>query len=217
MHPDELDQVFDSEIDERLDAVISAFATSLRVCPAGASDLGKISQEDVTCYIEVHARDRSAASGKGISPISLFRGLNLPALGVERRDCAILMMLAKVGLQADEVATLTRDDITGGSADACPRRGSGAGVNAAASRRRRSCRWVPRDSWPTSCRCFRASWRLSSALHLVAQSRCSPRMELLRSSCRLLGDRAVARHESLETKQTYLHAHLALKEAAFKA
>jgi hypothetical protein len=31
---------------------------------------------------------------------------------------------------------------------------------------------------------------------------------------RLLRDRAVARHQSIETTQTYLHAHLALKEAA---
>ena len=36
------------------------------VCPAGAGDLGKISQEDVTRYIERHARDRSAASGKAM-------------------------------------------------------------------------------------------------------------------------------------------------------
>ena len=33
------------------------------VCPA---ELGKISQEDVTRYIERHARDRSAASGKAM-------------------------------------------------------------------------------------------------------------------------------------------------------
>ena len=36
------------------------------VCPAGASDLGKISQEDVTRYIERHARDWSAGSGKAM-------------------------------------------------------------------------------------------------------------------------------------------------------
>ena len=36
------------------------------VCPAGAGDLGKISQEDVTRYIERHARDWSAASGKAM-------------------------------------------------------------------------------------------------------------------------------------------------------
>ncbi|MER9965122.1 site-specific integrase [Mesorhizobium sp. M0045] len=47
------------------------------VSPAGASDLGNISQEDVTGYIARHARDGSAASGKGMcwslrafSPIS---------------------------------------------------------------------------------------------------------------------------------------------------
>ncbi len=45
-------------------------------CPAGASDLGKISQEDVTRYIERHARDWSAGIREGdvlvaarISPI----------------------------------------------------------------------------------------------------------------------------------------------------
>jgi hypothetical protein len=36
------------------------------VCPAGASDLGKISREDVTRYSERHARDWSAASGKAM-------------------------------------------------------------------------------------------------------------------------------------------------------
>jgi site-specific recombinase XerD len=123
------------------------------VCPAGASDLGKISQEEVTRYIERHARDWSAASGKamcwslraflrylhhrGLNPLALagsvpsirqWKLASLPtylsaaqvqkvldgcdrttALG--RRDYAILMMLAKLGLRADEVATLTLDDI----------------------------------------------------------------------------------------------------------
>jgi len=36
------------------------------VCPAGASDLEKIGQEDVTRYIERHARDWSPASGKAM-------------------------------------------------------------------------------------------------------------------------------------------------------
>ena len=36
------------------------------LCPADASDLCKISQEDVTRYIERHARDWSAASGKAM-------------------------------------------------------------------------------------------------------------------------------------------------------
>jgi site-specific recombinase XerD len=123
------------------------------VCPAGASDLGKIGQEDVTRYIERHARDWSADSGKamcwslraflrylhhrGLNPLALancvpsirrWKLAGLPtylsaaqvqkvldgcdrttALG--RRDYAILMMLAKLGLRADEVATLTLDDI----------------------------------------------------------------------------------------------------------
>jgi site-specific recombinase XerD len=123
------------------------------LCPAGASDLGKISREEVIRYIERHARHRSAASGKsmcwslraflrylhhrGLNPLALagsvpsirqWRLASLPtylsasqvqkvldscdrttALG--RRDYAVLMMLAKLGLRASEVATLTLDDI----------------------------------------------------------------------------------------------------------
>ena len=123
------------------------------VCPAGANDLGKISREDVTRYIERHARDWSPGSGKvmcwvlraflrylhhrGLNPLALagcvpsirrWKLTSLPtylsatqvqkvldgcdrttALG--RRDYAILMMLARLGLRADEVATLTLDDI----------------------------------------------------------------------------------------------------------
>ncbi|MCA7118390.1 MAG: site-specific integrase [Acidibrevibacterium sp.] len=123
------------------------------VCPAGASDLGKISQEDVTRYIERHARDWSADSGKamcwslraflrylhhrGLSPLALagcvpsirrWKLASLPTylsaaqvqqildrcdrtMALGRRDYAILMMLAKLGLRANEVATLTLDDI----------------------------------------------------------------------------------------------------------
>lgn len=123
------------------------------VCPAGACDLGRISQEDVIRYVERHARDRSADSGKGmcwalraflrylhckglnahalagcVPSIRRWKFMNLPtylaapqvqrvidscdrttALG--RRDYAILMMLAKLGMRAGEVATLTLDDI----------------------------------------------------------------------------------------------------------
>ena len=123
------------------------------VCPQGTRDLGRISQEDVTRYVERHARDWSAGSGKAmcwslraflrylhhreINPFALascvpsirrWKLASLPtylsasqvqkildgcdrttALG--RRDYAILMMLAKLGLRANEVATLTLDDI----------------------------------------------------------------------------------------------------------
>jgi len=123
------------------------------VCPAGTSDVGKISQIDVTRYVERHARDWSAASGKamcwslraflryvhhsGLNPLPLdgcvpsirrWKLASLPtylsaaqvqsvldgcdrttALGL--RDYAILMMLAKLGLRANEVTTLTLDDI----------------------------------------------------------------------------------------------------------
>ena len=123
------------------------------VCPAGAGDLGSISQEDVTRYIERHARDRSASSGKamcsslraflrylhhkGLNPLALagcvpsirrWKLASLPTYlsaaqaqkaldtcdrgtAMGRRDYAILMMLAKLGMRAGEVAFLTLDDI----------------------------------------------------------------------------------------------------------
>src|SRR5260221_14481141 len=115
------------------------------VCPAGASDLARISQDDVTRYIERHARDWSAETGKamcwalrsflrylhhkGLNPLLLascvpsirrWKFASLPtylsaaqvqtvldgcdrttALG--RRDYAILLMLAKLGMRASEV------------------------------------------------------------------------------------------------------------------
>ncbi len=123
------------------------------VCPAGVGDLGRISQESVIRYIERHARDWSAGSGKamcwslraflrylhhkGLNPLALagcvpsirqWKLASLPtylstaqvqkvlhgcdrATAMGRRDYAILMMLAKLGLRADEVATLTLDDV----------------------------------------------------------------------------------------------------------
>ena len=123
------------------------------VCPAGAGDLDRISQEDVTRYIERHAQDWSPKSGKamcwslraflrylhhsGLNPLALagcvpsireWKLASLPtylsaaqvqkaldgcdrATAIGRRDYAILMMLAKLGMRADEVATLTLDDI----------------------------------------------------------------------------------------------------------
>ena len=123
------------------------------VCPAGVSDLDKIGQEDVTRYIERHARDGSADSGKamcwalraflrylhhkGLNPLALagcvpsirrWKLASLPtylsaaqvqkaldgcdrATAMGRRDHAILMMLAKLGMRAGEVAALTLDDI----------------------------------------------------------------------------------------------------------
>jgi site-specific recombinase XerD len=123
------------------------------VCPAGAGDLARINQGDVTRFIERHAQDRSPGAGKamcwalrsflrylhqqGLNPLPLascvpsikrWRFASLPtyisaaqvrtvldgcdrttALG--RRDYAILLMLAKLGLRASEVATITLDDI----------------------------------------------------------------------------------------------------------
>jgi site-specific recombinase XerD len=123
------------------------------VCPGGVSDLGKISQADVTRYIERHARDWSAGSGKamcwalrsflrylhhkGLNPLALadcvpsirrWKLANLPtylsaaqvqtvldgcdrATALGRRDYAILMILAKLGMRAGEVASLTLDDV----------------------------------------------------------------------------------------------------------
>jgi site-specific recombinase XerD len=123
------------------------------VCPAGKDDLPKINQSDVVRYVERHARDGSAESGKvmcsslraflrylhheGLNPLPLagcvpsirrWKLANLPTyLSAEqvqkvldscnresatgRRDYAILMMLAKIGLRGNEVATLMLDDI----------------------------------------------------------------------------------------------------------
>lgn len=123
------------------------------MCPAGAGDLGKIGQEDVTRYVERHARDWSAGSGKamcwslraflrylhyrGLNPLALagcvpsirrWKLASLPTYlsaaqvqrvldgcdrttAIGRRDYAILMMLARLGLRAGEVAILTLDDI----------------------------------------------------------------------------------------------------------
>jgi site-specific recombinase XerD len=123
------------------------------VCPSGASDLGKIKQDEVIRYVECHAQDWSPKSAKlmcwslraflrylhhtGLNPHALagcvpsIRRWNLVGLptylsaaqvqkvldgcdqasAVGRRDFAILMMLSKIGLRADEVATLTLDDI----------------------------------------------------------------------------------------------------------
>lgn len=125
----------------------------LEACPAGASDLGKIKQDEVIRYVERHAQDWSPKSAKGMcwSLRAFLRylhhtGLNPHALAgcvpsirqwtlatlptylsaaqvqkvmdgcdqasaVGRRDFAILLMLSKLGLRADEVATLTLDDI----------------------------------------------------------------------------------------------------------
>jgi len=125
----------------------------LEVCPDGGGDLRRIGQEDVIRYIERHARDWSAESGKamcwslraflrylhhrGLNPLALagcvpsirqWKLASLPtylstaqvqkvlhgcdrATAMGRRDYAILMMLAKLGLRADEVATLTLDDV----------------------------------------------------------------------------------------------------------
>jgi site-specific recombinase XerC len=123
------------------------------VCSAGASDLGRIGQEDIIRYVERHARDRSADSGKvmcwalraflrylhckGLNRLVLagcvrsvrrWKLANLPtylsaaqvqevldscdrATALGRRDYAILMILAKLGMRGGDVATLDLDDI----------------------------------------------------------------------------------------------------------
>ncbi|WP_157096108.1 tyrosine-type recombinase/integrase, partial [Methylosinus sp. R-45379] len=123
------------------------------VCSGGAEDLCKISQSDVTSFVERHARDWSPATGKAMcSSLRSFlrylhhQRLNPHALAdcvpsirrwklaslptylsaaqvrkaldscdqetvMGRRDHAILLLLARLGLRADEVTTLTLDDV----------------------------------------------------------------------------------------------------------
>jgi site-specific recombinase XerD len=123
------------------------------LCPSGAADLGKLDQEDVIGYIERHASDWSADTGRAmcwalraflrylyfkdlvsialadcVPSIRRWKFANLPTYmssqqvqsvldscdrttAMGRRDCAVLMMLAKLGLRASEVAVLTLDDI----------------------------------------------------------------------------------------------------------
>ena len=125
----------------------------LEVCPAGASDLDKIKQDEVIRYVECHAQDWSPTSAKlmcwslraflrylhhmGMNPHALagcvpsirqWKLVSLPTYlaatqvqkvldycdrtsAVGRRDFAILMMLSKLGLRAEEVATLTLDPL----------------------------------------------------------------------------------------------------------
>jgi integrase len=155
------------------------------VCPAGAGDLCRINQGDVTRFIERHARDWSAGSGKamcwalrsflrylhhqGLNPLLLascvpsirrWKFASLPtylsaaqvqtvldgcdrttALG--RRDYAILLMLAKLGMRASEVATITLDDIDWRSGEMLIRQGPPASKDADSAGRRRGSRRLP--------------------------------------------------------------------------
>ena len=123
------------------------------LCPSGAADFGKLDHEDIIRYIERHASDWSANTGRAmcwalraflrylyfkdlvslaladcVPSIRRWKLSSLPtymsaqqvqslldrcdrstALG--RRDYAVLMVLAKLGLRANEVAVLTLDDI----------------------------------------------------------------------------------------------------------
>lgn len=123
------------------------------LCPSGAVDLGTLGQEDVIRYIERHASDWSAGTGKamcwslraflrylyfnGVISLALadcvpsirrWQFASLPTYmsaqqiqsvldscdqttAIGRRDYAVLILLAKLGLRASEVATLTLDDI----------------------------------------------------------------------------------------------------------
>ena len=231
------------------------------VCPGGTSDLGKIRQADVTRYIERHARDQSAASGKsmcwalrsflrylhyrGLNPLALagcvpsirrWKLASLPtylsaaqvqkvldgcdrttALG--RRDYAILMMLAKLGLRADEVATLTLDNIDWRSGEMLVR---------AKGRQRARVPMPPdvgaavvaylRDGRPTSsCRRLflrslapNVGFASGCAITMIAKAalerasiRGSLATELLRSGATLAEIGQLLRHESHDTTRIY--------------
>jgi len=124
-----------------------------QVCPAGADGFAALTPEIVIGYVERHALDGSADSGKAICVVvrAFLRYLHLkgfistaladcvpsirrwrlaglptflPPEKVQKvldacdrttamgyRDYAVLMILAKLGLRASEVATLNLDDI----------------------------------------------------------------------------------------------------------
>ena len=142
------------------------------------------------------------------------------ATAMGRRDYEILMMLAKLGLQAGEVATLTLDDIDWGSGETLIR----------AKGRQRARMPMPPDVGAAVVACSRPTsscrrlWRLTSALHgcaitMIAETALerrypwlrSPRghifrhslaIELLRSGATLSEIGQLLRQES------YHHAHL---------
>ena len=140
------------------------------MCPAGASDLGKISQEDVTRYVERHARDWSAVSGKamcwslraflrylhhrGLNPLALagcvpsIRRWKLASLPTYLSAAQVQKILdgcdrttalgrrhphdaGQLGLRADEVATLTLDNIDWRSRRDC--RGTSSSISVTSS------------------------------------------------------------------------------------
>ncbi|WP_234892059.1 tyrosine-type recombinase/integrase [Sinorhizobium meliloti] len=161
------------------------------VCPAGADGFAALTPEIVIGYVERHALDGSADSGKAMCGVvrAFLRYLHLkgfistaladcvpsirrwrlaslptflPPEKVQRvldacdrttamghRDYAVLMILAKLGLRASEVATLNLDDIDWQSgAILVHGKGTAASDYAAASRRRNSDRglypaWAP--------------------------------------------------------------------------
>jgi hypothetical protein len=88
------------------------------VCPGGASDLGRIGQADVTCYIERHARDRSAAAGKSMcwALRSFLRYLHHKAL----EFATIRLHLLKIAGRIFETASRIRIALT----SCCPEAGT---------------------------------------------------------------------------------------------
>jgi integrase len=140
------------------------------VCPRGTRDLGRISQEDVTRYVERHARDWSAGSGKamcwslraflrylhhrGLNPLALagcvpsIRRWKLASLPTYLSAAQAQKILdgcdrttalgrrhphdaGQLGLRADEVATLTLDNIDWRSRRDC--RGTSSSISVTSS------------------------------------------------------------------------------------
>lgn len=125
----------------------------MEICPAGADEFAALTPEIVIGYVERHALDGSADSGKAmcgvvraflrylhlkgfistpladcVPSIRRWRLAGLPTFlppekvqkvldacdrttAMGHRDYAVLMILAKLGLRASEVATLNLDDI----------------------------------------------------------------------------------------------------------
>jgi len=140
--------------------------------------------------------------------------------GIGRRDYAILWMLARLGLRASEVATLTLDDVDWQAGQ----------LSVQAKGRQRAQLPLPHSPNANGGRLSPDAVQAMLAKHVVTARRLHPSLARKRISPHVLRHSAAMEllqagvdcsvialwlgREWLETTQVYLHAHLALKEAA---